>query len=1585
MMMMRQIYEQDISFKQRSIGSAYTLAFKKKDIDVNQFLMSCIHPALASLRDIDTDIPRTTERLKILSTTLEDASDKGQKLLNALAQHTTRIIREREESNEILSKNWLSVEACKLGSINRAGTFSYNYLDDCMAVVLKASAIFQALPLGQLLLDIQDIGTQEILKSYYKDFIHMIYPVQSEEECDLICESIDTGCRKMLRGEYGRLLSTMFSCHLVFNKYDTRFSNFSQIVCVWPDCSEAVLEFVKDNHNCNLVTSDEVALDVLGLKLLIEELKPLKDTLNKAELRYKWLQIVCLYRPAIERIFGHFSQVVDNKEFSYGERCQVAITEARFNWTKTIIVKLFIENVCMANDADSTEVIRLMALWTKLGDKADMKTLKTFETVEDHLKTRNEKVLRQYFGVLSQCLACDRIITCDKDSMDLPVKLPCKDTYCYKCYIELIADRHQCQSCNAKIPENFSPEEKHDRETLSKYKNFRKRCNNFFMEVVSQLCFAEGTPPSQEVIKKLLSYIIGQSKKDTKMVTKELTVFQDSIDPSPVVRSFLLQHLLQTSGENVKEYLSMTMYFESTKQLVQNSGKQEELIDLCLLILQCMEDSVYQLYHNTCKEYTTASNMLRTASRTLSSIETGVLEKIEDIAKTKFALSVVASCIHEYNGMADKNTVLTADEKRLFESAGELCEECHFQWPRKYFVKLLCRRFGIDMYQAVLARTDLDCLKWTRLPELMGGEVSECQDRYIVCGNNYKVIRETLVTAAINQNDSEINKILNPLATGTNVWQTRVLVILALHREVTMKCIFGQEKPVHQLKDFPVAVIGNVIWNTPRYNICGNMNLTEQNIACMLVHYQALLLEFPVKTTVLGPLMNIAFNPQTMINSFYPTMPHDEIAYVREALLDGRNISGENPVMYKCPNGHPYVVGDCGRPTVEARCRDCNARIGGQGHAPTAGNKPDEGVDRTSTGHILGRATNLGQKLVIVQDRKIDRISVALIRLLTHISMFLGANNNVQAIIQTIKLDKRLSPNDVLPFIKEHIALDLQALQKILGKSNDDVCVFVHCILKSIMDQHVPNNTGENIPPDMCQLLSKEGRLKWEEKFASKYIAPLLKDLDRILQTYNKIILKDKRLGSDRLLQLLYETDKQTEKLNIRNLHSVPAVWRYRAHVSVDHLTQILNASQHNCPLLRIFLEEEPFLRVLRFVPSILKLQKILIQKYNRKFDKSEGSLQIYMIQDDLEQERRTEEFKCLLSMFTKAWECVRQSLESYTCTVNGNVIHVNKELCRRCIDSRSPVSVLLPTLRDDGLCSYMMLRFLLERQNNFLQKFCQVEKGQRLESLPKVKVKDISSAHLISYHPEKDLLPMVLANCNYSFAVGEGNKVDYDFNNLERQLIDRFLFSKSIITDIKEIATFKYRSESTNAFMFEELSLRIKQTRINNSVHSQICGELQVRSYTDLCESLDKLDIAVKFLKSVGTDPESYLSDFMTKTLKMDNPFPSQKAQQFIKLENTLCWWIMLSLERCKLQHSYDQDAFEGISDTFKNLHDMLYGYIDASPYEEDTLVDDILREAIQTLQSDRNDIHRINTGHAVAVWKLINEILITKQLQRM
>lgn len=82
-------------------------------------------------------------------------------------------------------------------------------------------------------------------------------------------------------------------------------------------------------------------------------------------------------------------------------------------------------------------------------------------------------------------------------------------------------------------------------EDIMAYQDFRRRCNSFYMEVVSQLCFAEGTPPCDEVVEKLLSFITIQTTRG-QQVTKELTVFDDCIDPTPVVRSFLLQHLIRT-------------------------------------------------------------------------------------------------------------------------------------------------------------------------------------------------------------------------------------------------------------------------------------------------------------------------------------------------------------------------------------------------------------------------------------------------------------------------------------------------------------------------------------------------------------------------------------------------------------------------------------------------------------------------------------------------------------------------------------------------------------------------------------------------------------------------------------------------------------------------------------------------------------------------------------------------------------------------------------------------------------------------------------------------------------------------------
>lgn len=62
--------------------------------------------------------------------------------------------------------------------------------------------------------------------------------------------------------------------------------------------------------------------------------------------------------------------------------------------------------------------------------------------------------------------------------------------------------------------------------------------------------------------------------------------------------------------------------------------------------------------------------------------------------------------------------------------------------------------------------------------------------------------------------------------------------------------------------------------------------------------------------------------------------------------------------------------------------------------------------------------------------------------------------------------------------------------------------------------------------------------------------------------------------GADPLLQILYETDIAPEGQDMVNLHDIPAVWRYRELISVNHLRQSLDTVKINLPVLQLFLKE---------------------------------------------------------------------------------------------------------------------------------------------------------------------------------------------------------------------------------------------------------------------------------------------------------------------------------------------------------------------------------------------------------------------------
>ena len=76
----------------------------------------------------------------------------------------------------------------------------------------------------------------------------------------------------------------------------------------------------------------------------------------------------------------------------------------------------------------------------------------------------------------------------------------------------------------------------------NKIKEIKKSGREFFMEVVSQLCFGEQAAPEPDLVKLLLNTVFIE-KTDS---TQELTPYKDDrADKIPTIRSFLLQLLLE--------------------------------------------------------------------------------------------------------------------------------------------------------------------------------------------------------------------------------------------------------------------------------------------------------------------------------------------------------------------------------------------------------------------------------------------------------------------------------------------------------------------------------------------------------------------------------------------------------------------------------------------------------------------------------------------------------------------------------------------------------------------------------------------------------------------------------------------------------------------------------------------------------------------------------------------------------------------------------------------------------------------------------------------------------------------------------
>ncbi|XP_016334368.1 E3 ubiquitin-protein ligase rnf213-alpha-like, partial [Sinocyclocheilus anshuiensis] len=144
-----------------------------------------------------------------------------------------------------------------------------------------------------------------------------------------------------------------------------------------------------------------------------------------------------------------------------------------------------------------------------------------------------------------------------------------------------------------------------------------------------------------------------------------------------------------------------------------------------------------------------------------------------------------------------------------------------------------------------------------------------------------------------------------------------------------------------------------------------------------------------------------------------------------------------------------------------------------------------------------------------MQDTKnMSPAPFALLRLLTHMSMLLGALNNPQSVRQIIK-PAVLDPG---PFLMTHLLKDMEQLSRALGKGLDDTVCSIHLTIHSLLD---PHQTSQWPVPYDPTLSTKDARNGWENAMNTDVITHQLKVLEHQLKEVNAFIRKDERVSSN--------------------------------------------------------------------------------------------------------------------------------------------------------------------------------------------------------------------------------------------------------------------------------------------------------------------------------------------------------------------------------------------------------------------------------------------------------------------------------------
>ncbi|XP_043761210.1 E3 ubiquitin-protein ligase RNF213-like isoform X2 [Cervus elaphus] len=1370
------------------------------------------------------------------------------------------------------------------------------YITGDAGLAEKLLELFQKTPLGSFLAQLTVDQRQELLQCYLKDFLLLTMRVSTWEQLNALQMALQS-CVNQLNAGRPEEEASLPSVHLAYHHFRSRLQNFSRILTIHPPILPSLMKGTQ-NHNW---AGREMSLDVLAAVACAEMLT---ENLLKPSPQ-AWLRTVKNLSMPLELLCS------EGYMQACGMKTREVIRGVRTHWNRIFSISLFVEHVLLETESQIPELLKLVTGYVSLLNKclledSDMKTHRPFMAVMTTLRKCKDQVSESLtrFGV-QPCPICLG------DAQD-PVCLPCDHVFCLRCIDVNLTQGHMgCPLCLTDLPDRYSATVSQEHgEAIEKHARFRQMCNSFFVDLVSTMCFKDNSPPQKEVVKDLLSLLfvekelLREAPQRCREHTKSLSPFDDVVDKTPVIRSVVLKLLLKYSFCDVKEYIQTYL-----SELEKKPFLAEDKTELYMLFSNCLEDSIHE--KNNAFFIRDELKYLREEGHFLTTYQPvgysrwpageASVEHLQKMARIRLCLDKASEILAEFQDGSEM-----AEEKHHYlQQVKRFCARVQNDWYRVYLVRKLTSQQGMAFVQSL--SKEGHPAHWVFPKEVIAQQRDHPgqMDRYLVHGNDYKAVRDAVGKAVLESKPLAVETALEDCRSSAT--QKAVYLLLALFREVTtlyrsdnadlhpkpqqceaMEKFIEKSKTLSpDIRPFAISLVNNEL---PLLRTGPGVSNLEGPVIEMAVHAATVLL--CGQSQVLGPLKNLAFFPHLMVNAFLPTMPEDLLA-------QAKNWKGlEGVLWYRCPNGHMCAVGECGRPMEQSFCIDCHAPIGGINHIPEAGfHVINDTTDRTQTGHVLGSPPPRG--VAVVSDREMSPVVFLLIRLLTHLAMLLGATQSPQDLMNIIK------PLvwDPKGFLQQHIQRDLEQLTDTLGRSADEAASVVHLVLRRLLREQ-----GRGSLDFDAELSTRGKRNSWEQLIQT-LILHELEHLDKTLLAVNAQISQDERISSNPVARIVYG-DPVTflPHLPKNSMVHCSKMWSCRKRITIEHLQHIVEQKngKESVPILWKFLQKEAELRLVKFLPEILALQRNLVKRFQNVSEAEYRSIQSFISSHDSDGLKKLARSR--VTVFLSTWNKLRRSLET-----NGE-IKLPKDYCSSDLDLDTDLEVILPRRQGRGLCSTALVSYLINLHNEIVYA---VEKFSKEDNSYSIDASEIADLHVISYEVERDLIPLILSNCQYHVQQGGETLQEFDLEKIQRQIISRFLQGKPRLT-LKGIPTLVYRRDWNYEHLFMDIKNKMQQSPLPNAAITAIRGQLQ--SYSDACEALSAIEVTLGFLSTAGGDPNMHLNVYIQDMLKMGDPTSLvSKALNRCQLKHTIALWQFLSAHKSEQLLRLGKEPFGEIIPRYK------------------------------------------------------------------